>query len=204
MNMTAAGVPPAAGEDGVSRVRRFILTGAPGAGKTAIADELARRGYTVIAEAATDVIADRQAHGQEEPWEDPAFLDLIVTMQRHRQHAAAPGVVQVYDRSPLCTVALARFLNRPITVLLAAEVERVQRKSVYERGVFLVQPIGFVTATPARRITYQESLAFARIHEQVYLEHGYELIDVPPADATTRTTVIDNHIRLMIESAPRR
>ena len=91
-----------------------------------------------------------------------------------------------------------------ITALLSAEVERVQREGVYERGVFLVQPIGFATATPARRITYQESLAFARIHEEAYLEHGYELIDVPPADVPTRTTAIDNHIRLMIESAPRR
>ena len=44
-------------------MRRFILTGAPGAGKTAIVRELEARGFPVVEEAATDVIAREQAAG---------------------------------------------------------------------------------------------------------------------------------------------
>jgi predicted ATPase len=39
-------------------MRRFIITGAPGAGKTAIIRELELDGFSVVEEAATDVIAD--------------------------------------------------------------------------------------------------------------------------------------------------
>ena len=44
-------------------MRRYILTGAPGSGKTSILRALGARGYSVVSEAATDVIADEQAHG---------------------------------------------------------------------------------------------------------------------------------------------
>lgn len=43
------------------------MTGAPGAGKTSILKGLQDRGYEVVEEAATDVIAREQALGVEEP-----------------------------------------------------------------------------------------------------------------------------------------
>ncbi|HEX4813086.1 MAG TPA: AAA family ATPase [Nonomuraea sp.] len=92
-----------------------MLTGAPGAGKTTVLRELGNRGYHVIDEAATDVIAQCQAQGRTEPWEHPDFLDSIITLQRRRQEAAAGAAVQIYDRSPLCTLALARYLCRPVS-----------------------------------------------------------------------------------------
>jgi len=66
-------------------MQRFILTGAPGSGKTSILRILAARGYPVIAEAATDVISAEQARGVDEPWQDPAFIDKIIELQRSRQ-----------------------------------------------------------------------------------------------------------------------
>jgi hypothetical protein len=44
-------------EDASVWMRRYIITGAPGAEKTAILQELKVRGYAVVGEAATDVIA---------------------------------------------------------------------------------------------------------------------------------------------------
>ena len=42
-------------------MKRYILTGAPGSGKTAILRQLEREGFGVVDEAATDVIALEQA-----------------------------------------------------------------------------------------------------------------------------------------------
>jgi predicted ATPase len=42
-------------------MHRFVLTGAPGSGKTTILRNLSRHGYAVVNEAATDVIATKQA-----------------------------------------------------------------------------------------------------------------------------------------------
>ena len=97
---------------------RYVLTGTPGAGKTAILRLLERAGYTVVEEAATDVIALEHALGRERPEEWPGFLPAIAALQRERQLRLAPTErAAVFDRSPVCTLALARFLpGNPVTL----------------------------------------------------------------------------------------
>src|SRR4051812_4253534 len=101
-------------------LRRFVLTGAPGSGKTSLLLALRARGHAVIEEAATDVIVAVQAQGVDAPWERDDFVDLVVALQRERQLRPVPAgtMVQVFDRSPLCTLALAQYLKRPVTPLL--------------------------------------------------------------------------------------
>jgi predicted ATPase len=90
-------------------MKRYILTGTPGAGKTTILHYLEHEGYAVVPEAATDVSALHQALGDHEPWTKPSFIAAIAELQRKRQQqsSALPGGVQIYDRSPVCTYALA-------------------------------------------------------------------------------------------------
>jgi predicted ATPase len=173
-------------------MKRYILTGAPGAGKSAVLHALRDRGVATVAEAATDVIADLQGRGADEPWREDGFLEQITELQLRRLAAVPPGdpAVQVHDRSVLCTLALARSLDRPVPAELSRAVERVVRERVYEPTVFLVRPIGFVTPTAARRIGYAESLVFEGVHEQVYREHGFELVDVPAGPAADRAEAI--------------
>jgi predicted ATPase len=45
-------------------MRRYVLTGAPGAGKTAILRQLERGGLRVAEEAATDVVALERSGGR--------------------------------------------------------------------------------------------------------------------------------------------
>src|SRR3954467_13229882 len=86
-------------------VRRFVITGAPGAGKTAIIRQLELDGFSVVEEAATDVIATAQAQGTDQPWAHPSFIDTIVTLQKDRQIRASyqPDEVQFHDRCAVCT-----------------------------------------------------------------------------------------------------
>lgn len=58
-------------------MRRFIITGAPGAGKTAIIRQLQLDGFSVVEEAATDVIAAAHAQVTSEPWRHPSLIDAI-------------------------------------------------------------------------------------------------------------------------------
>ena len=60
-------------------MRRYIITGAPGAGKTTIVTALRERGYPVVDEAATDVIAREQAAGPRRAVDArPGFVDAIL------------------------------------------------------------------------------------------------------------------------------
>jgi predicted ATPase len=175
----------------------YVLTGAPGSGKTAILRQLEQDGFGVVEEAATDVIALAHATGQAEPWASPGFADRIVALQLHREQRAAAGhglATVFFDRSPVCTLALCRFLGHPVSPLLAAEVDRVVTGRRYGEAVFFVRGLGFVTPTAARRISPADAVAFEKVHEETYRELGFRLIDVLPGPLAERTGVVKRQI----------
>jgi predicted ATPase len=177
-------------------MRRYILTGAPGSGKTSVLTELAAAGHPVVPEAATDVIAAEQSLGNAEPWLTVGFTEKIAQLQRARQLAlVAPQVrLQFFDRSPVCTLALARYLGHPPGIELAGELDRLVAEATYASEVFVVRPIGFIEPTAARRISYAESLEFELLHEAAYREFGFRLIDVPPESPAARACQILSHL----------
>ncbi|MFG1649929.1 AAA family ATPase [Micromonospora sp. NPDC049275] len=96
----------------------------------------------MVREAATDIVAARQAKGCAEPWQEPGFVD----------------------------------------------------SGTYQPLVFLIAPLGFIRRTAARRISYAESLAFARVHQEVYEAYGHRLMDVPPGPVWERVALIEKHV----------
>ena len=173
-------------------MKRYILTGTPGAGKTTILRHLRERGYATVEEAATAVISRERARGRTELWQHEDFIDRIVRLQRRRQtRPTRPGVsVQIYDRSPICTHALGTYLGREPSDLLLAELERITRDAVYQPQVFFICNLGFCKPTAARRISYADCLVFEQIHRDSYRAFGYELIDIPAAPAAERADAI--------------
>ncbi|MFB9443637.1 AAA family ATPase [Dactylosporangium vinaceum] len=163
-------------------VRRYVITGAPGAGKTTLAEALRARGYPVVREAATDVIHESpELEGTGQP-----FLERILATQQQRQREAA-GEIQIFDRSPACTLALAEYLTAyggpaPSEQLLRAAAN----DGTYQPTVFFVRLLGFIVATRARRISLEQSRHFERIHEAVYTRLGYRLVEIPPAPVDRR------------------
>jgi predicted ATPase len=173
-------------------MRRYIITGAPGAGKTAILRRLKVDGFSVVEETATDVIAAAQAQGTPQPWTDSSFIDAIVSLQRERQVRAShqPDEVQFHDRSAVCTAALATYLEYPFSPLLTTELQRIKKEAVYQDRVFFIRNLGFITPTEARRISIEETVRFEKIHEETYRDFGFELIFVAPASLTERVSII--------------
>src|SRR5882724_6190764 len=200
-------------------MKRFILTGTSGAGKTAILRQLEMDGFSVVEEAASDVIVLQQAQGVTEPWTRSSFIDSIVDLQRQRQVRAsyAPeevqfnevqfnevqfnevqfNEVQFHDRSVICTAALAVYLGYPVPSTLARELERIQTESIFQKCVFFIRSLGFITPTPARRITFAESLHFERVHEETYRNLNYEIVPIEPGGLSERVAAIKSAIRAL-------
>jgi len=173
-------------------MKRFVLTGAPGSGKTAMLRQLEFDGFGVVEEAATDVIALRQAEGIAEPWMQPGFIDAVADLQRLRQLRACgePDGIQFHDRSVICTAALAVYVGYPVSEGLSHELERVKTEAIFRKSVFFIRNLGFITPTEARRISFEETLRFERIHEETYRKFGFELVFVEAGSVSERVGAI--------------
>lgn len=173
---------------------RYVLTGAPGAGKTTLLRLLQSVGHTVVEEAATDVIAIEHARGVDEPWATAAFIDEIIAVQREREQKAV-GALQFFDRSPVCTYALCQFLGFAPTAALSEELARIARERTYEKQVFFIQNLGFITPTAARRISFEDALRFEQAQVEAYMSLGYALTFIPPGEPLRRVAMITDALR---------
>ncbi|WP_176604589.1 DEAD/DEAH box helicase family protein [Streptomyces lycii] len=82
-------------------------------------------------------------------------------------------------------------------------VRAARRRARHARGdrsprltpqVFFVRNIGFCQPAAARRISFQESPAFERVHEQSCRRFGYERVDVPAGEVAVRAAMIADTI----------
>ncbi len=177
-------------------MKNYILTGAPGSGKTSLINEFQNRNYLTIKEAATDVIAEEQLNGISEPWKNPEFIDKIADLQKIRQESIKDNRLCFFDRSPICTYALTIYLRFKPSDSLLNELLRIKEQRIYQKQVFFIKNLGFITNTEARKITFEESLKFEEIHKKIYQDFDYELIFINKAPIETRMDQILQHIKL--------
>jgi predicted ATPase len=172
--------------------RLILLTGMPGAGKTTLIDMLAAMGHTVVREAATDVIARQQAAGTDAPWLDPAFIVDLLDLQLERlgdvRESGAP--VAFCDRSPVCTLALARFLGHPVPHRLSEATAALAADPAVGGTAVLVEGLGYITNTPARRISLPEAQVFEAVHVTAYTQAGIALLSLPPTPPAERADAL--------------
>jgi len=177
-------------------MKRYVLTGTPGCGKTSIIRSLEVAGYFVVEEAATDIIALRHSQGVDDAWTRPGFIDDITNLQKQRQVRVAglATPVQFFDRSPLCTYALSVWCGHPIPAVLSNELERIGREQIYQKQVFFVENLGYCEPTLARRISFEESLKFETVHEETYKAFGFECVKVAAQELSRRMEQIESHV----------
>ena len=95
----------------------------------------------------------------------------------------------------MCTTALAVYLGYPTSPFLSGELKRVRDEAIYENKVFFIRNLGFVTSTETRRISYEDTLRFEKVHEDTYRQFGFELASVEPGSVAERVSMIKEAIR---------
>ena len=165
-------------------MRRYILIRA-----------LEMTGASIVAEAATDIIAYKQMQGVAEPWKNGDFIDYIIRLQKHRQIDLSDEYSELhfYDRSPVCNYALAMYLNFQTSTNLIQEIERIKKHSIYAQKVFFLDNLGFIENTDARQISFEESLEFEKVHLAAYENFGFSCIHIPAGSIEDRVKLILEH-----------
>ena len=80
--------------------------------------------------------------------------------------------------------------------MLTREVDRVLSEGRYGRVAFFIRNQGFVRATAARRISFADSLAFERVHEEIYRGLGFRITDIPAGPLAERVALIEQAVEV--------
>jgi predicted ATPase len=166
----------------------FVLTGAPGAGKTAILDRIGA-GIRVVGEPAREILAEQRSVGGAGTHDrDPSlFVDLLLqrSIDKHETAQRWEGPV-VFDRGVPDCVAYAALMGTDPTAGRAA-CERYR----YHPEVLVVEPWQEIYATDAERtMSFADTIPFHAALVDAYERAGYSLVGVPRDSAENRAAFV--------------
>lgn len=171
-------------------IRRFILTGAPGTGKTTVLDAI-DPSVRVVSEPARDVLAELRSRGESTDLPPDQFVARLLrrSIESFSRAAAEPGPV-VFDRGiPDCAAYAIYFGIDAGPSLDAAAQYR------YHDPVLLLDPWEEIYATDAERtMTFDMVLHFHEAVVEAYRQTGYTFNRVPRTTIARRAAFIDRSI----------
>ena len=168
----------------------FIVTGAPGSGKTSLIGALARQGFRSMPEAGRAIIRDQvRIGGPSLPWADRSmFAELMLGWELRSWHEARAldGPV-LMDRGIPDVIGYLTLCGLPVP----AHVEAAASLYPYNKRVFIA-PFwdAIFTQDSERRQDRQEAEATGRVMAQTYARLGYQMIELPRTSLEDRADFV--------------
>ena len=165
-------------------MRRVVFSGGPGAGKTALLDELRLLGYATMRDSARSIIAER-LRSNLSPRPGPLEFAQQVLAQDAQSYLGytQPTDLVFYDRG----VVDALCMLDQVAPLGERELGTLLMKYAYHRQVFMFPPWQEIYRNDFERD--QSFIEAERVHNRVtgwYVRCGYELIEVPKVSVQLR------------------
>lgn len=180
-----------------SSQRRYIITGGPGSGKTAIVNDLAKRGYLITREAATDVIEEGLQQNIEAPWMADDYHIKVSSLMAKKQEEIrnSKETVAFFDRGHLDGITYILLQRRKLPSQVIEYVQAALNEGFFDKKVFFIENLGFCEQAPNRTETLKEALEKARHIKQNYAALGYQIVSIPPGTIEQRSEWIIEQIQ---------
>ena len=169
--------------------QRYVITGAPGTGKTAIINVLKERGYSCVDENSREIIAEQIINGGEIlPWKNQIAFENQIANRRSKQYLDSPeNCICFFDRSSIDCIA---YLNSN-KLEATSQIIEIIKNCTFNKTAFYT-PIWeeIYTNDSERKESIESAIAIEKSLLKVYNFFGYTLIAIPKLTTGERADFI--------------
>lgn len=168
-------------------LKKYIITGAPGTGKSTLIKSMQSKGVLCAEEVSRDIIKNEQLlQSDGMPWDNmERFCQLVFKETMHRFKTQED--IQICDRSLLDIVA---YLNH-VNLHVFDKLSQFNFHKYYHNTVFFAAPWEAIYQTdPQRPENFKTQLALSKTIEKVYSSYGFTLCYLPRVTVAERTSII--------------
>ncbi|MBI4026213.1 MAG: AAA family ATPase [Verrucomicrobia bacterium] len=180
--MTAAGLSKQLESPTLESMIKIVVTGGPGSGKTAVLEELQRRGFTIVPEAALHLIeTEEKAGGNILPWTClQTFNERLIALQIQWEQAIPKDCpLALLDRSLIDPIAYLENGNLDVPSTLKKEIKRARYTQAFLLEMLPRKYWNHTTSGRPRKSPYAEAVKIHSVLQQTYANIGIPVEPIP-------------------------
>lgn len=172
----------------------YIISGAPGSGKSTILEQLKQKGYICVDEPAREIIAEQRAINGNGLYDrdKKLFLELMLSRsiyqykQLYNKYRTDQPVI--FDRGIIDVIGYAKLFE----VDAASAINAAKIYQYNKNVLFLPSWQEMYTADEDRLMSFESAKNFGNLIRRGYIDEGYKINDVPLVSIEERVEFIIN------------